>query len=881
MISFLITLLGSLICFTAMTFAGDISSQSSEFLLSDKQHCRTSIRHIEGGGIGYNHGYTTLEGFFAPDPKSWDLMPFLDLRGHVFDDGKVAANAGIGLRKIMGCKAYGLNAYYDYRNTKKINYNQVGFGLEALGKRCDFRINGYLPVGKKITSPYHSKFTGFVDYSMIISQKYQFATNGGANAELGFHFGKTRLFDFYAATGAYYFSEKIGPQIWGGKGRLVARFKEYVTVELSNSYDKVFHNRFQGQLTFTLPFGGSHVKQKDPYNSCDTTDVLFSRMIQPVKREEIIVSHHRNKCSAAIDPTTGRPLHFVFVDNTSHSNGTYESPFPTLALAQENSGINDIIYVFPGDGTTKGMDAGIILQHNQKFWGSGTNHSIQASQGNIIIPAQSSFAPKMTNIAGDGITLASVNQVSGFTLTNVIGNGIIGTTAENIEISECTIDRSQFDQIHLEYNRSSGTATLNNLILTNGAINGIFIDAATASMDCSVNGCTIQDNTVFAIDASCAKQAIFKLMNNKFEHNGSLGGGGGTTFINFNGPSTLLISGNTFNNNRSVDLAPLLIKAGTTPLSATIENNTINENVCGAIHFVLNDTDSAQLNVSNNTVTNNGSGSIASFGSALLINPNGSTTGNCRLNLTDNTFLDNNASCLYCANGAFNDFQVNATGNTLTGNGGGGFVFANGCNTFALNATNNIISNGHDHGITTGGGITIASADITISRNQITGNTNFANGIALSHAGSNLNFIATNNNISENDTSGIIMYSSDVIENVVVNIENNTINNNQNLGSNAVGGVDLEQYTNLSGSIANNTLANNIGAGLFVGSTEPSPSVCLNMNGNNSNTGYTLSSGTGIFNLAPCDVNSINTGTITPIGTITAVQSCPDAISCP
>ncbi len=314
-----------------------IAVLSSEICQDGKRHYRASVRHIEGGGIGYDEGYTTLDGFFAPDPQRLSLMPFLDVRGHVFNDGKMAANAGLGFRGILGCRAYGLNAYYDYRNTKRLHYNQIGVGLETLGTLWDFRINGYLPVGKKITSPFNVKFDRFSGHHMHLSQKRQFAMKG-ADAEIGFHFGKSRNFDFYAAAGPYYYIGEIGHNTWGGKTRLAGMYKEYIRIEVSDSYDRMFHNNFQVQLTFTLPFGGrSRVKKTGACNSCRKADALASRMLQPVGRQEIIVVGKKEKTQLAIDPATGLPYFFVFVDNTSSSDGTYESPYPTLAQAQDNS----------------------------------------------------------------------------------------------------------------------------------------------------------------------------------------------------------------------------------------------------------------------------------------------------------------------------------------------------------------------------------------------------------------------------------------------------------------------------------------------------------------------------------------------------------------
>lgn len=209
------------------------------------------------------------------------------------------------------------------------------------------------------------------------------------------------------------------------------------------------------------------------------------------------------------------------------------------------------------------------------------------------------------------------------------------------------------------------------------------------------------------------------------------------------------------------------------------------------------------------------------------------------------------------------------------GNGGGGFIFAHVANSFTLTASNNVISGGGDHGIATAGGLALTTAHMTLSNNQITANTNSANGIALSHTGTDLNFVATNNVISDNDSSGIVMYSSGSIGNIVASIKNNIISNNQNLAANTTGGIDLEQFTNLSIDLDDNVLSNNAGAGVFIGSAEASPAVCLEMSGNNSNTGYDFSSGTGVFNLAPVNAASVNSGTITTIGAITLISSCP------
>ena len=140
-------LLSSLVIYTASAH-GETPSTENDCGYDPKSH-RISISHIEGKGIGYKDGYTSLDLFFSDLHNN--SLPFLNLRGHIFDDGRLASNVGIGYRQLWRDYVFGGNIYYDYRNTHRLNYNQISAGFEVLGKRWDFRINGYLPVGAKAT----------------------------------------------------------------------------------------------------------------------------------------------------------------------------------------------------------------------------------------------------------------------------------------------------------------------------------------------------------------------------------------------------------------------------------------------------------------------------------------------------------------------------------------------------------------------------------------------------------------------------------------------------------------------------------------------------------------------------------------------------------
>ena len=437
-----------LLCGATLAHAGGKPSCCNEI-----EHMRIDARHIEAEGIGYNQGYTTLETFLAPDNDA-ALVPFLDLRAHVFNNGKFAANAGVGGRTIWGSRVYGINAFYDYRNTTRQHYNQVGAGLETLGTVWDVRVNGYFPVTSTTSGYYHPRFAGFIGHSLRVKRKVQSAMRG-VDGELGAHIGKNCDYDFYAAIGPYYFQGKHGKAAVGGKARVAVSYKDYLTLEISDSQDGVFNNRVQGQLTLSVPLGPK-MRLKKSHNlcpptcdfgpSCPKTDdnayALTQRLLQPVTRQEIVVVGRSSKTQ-----TASNAFSIIFVNNLSHSDGTFESPYPTLALAQANSAPGDIIYVFPGDGTTNGMNSGITLQANQSFWGSSAGHQVSTNFGIVTIPWLNPLTvPQMTNTVTDAITLANGNDVSGFYIAPTPGIGITGISSRyalSIQSDHCPSRRGR------------------------------------------------------------------------------------------------------------------------------------------------------------------------------------------------------------------------------------------------------------------------------------------------------------------------------------------------------------------------------------------------------------------------------------------------------
>lgn len=281
--------------------------------------------HAEGSGLGYKIGYSSLELFLSQPLLNQTLVPFIDLRGHIFNDGKYAANAGAGLRYLSDCcsPVWGVNAFYDYLQTHRRIYNQVGIGLEALGECWEARLNGYLPVGDKKLNIYRFSY----DFNrgsrqdqrrlpnFLLKAREQLAMKG-VDLLICYRYSKNRCFDLTIGAGPYIYWGKTAKTVnaffskqehaYGGQVRACASFMKYVLLEGIGTYDSLFKWNGQVTLTLCLPFDFSF-NQNECF-SCyfgESSYCSIGRLYKPVKRNEIIVVDSLNRFSTdpqVLDP---------------------------------------------------------------------------------------------------------------------------------------------------------------------------------------------------------------------------------------------------------------------------------------------------------------------------------------------------------------------------------------------------------------------------------------------------------------------------------------------------------------------------------------------------------------------------------------------------
>ena len=245
---------------------------------------RLSLRSIEREGIGYRDGYATLEALFAPEASPGRILfPMIDVRVHHLYNDQYAFNVGLLTRYIPKtlCQIFGFNIYYDYRQGELGNYQRLGVGGEILGERWDFRINGYIGGQRHSHKCVFDQFVGGF-YAIFREKEYSFQ---GFNAEIGSFLVKSRSNKFllYAAAGPYYLSGQDDGRAWGGRIRVRPQYKDYLSLELSSSYDHIFKTIFQGEVIFNLPLYKFSKKNKKA-STCASSRQIY----QPVERFEII-----------------------------------------------------------------------------------------------------------------------------------------------------------------------------------------------------------------------------------------------------------------------------------------------------------------------------------------------------------------------------------------------------------------------------------------------------------------------------------------------------------------------------------------------------------------------------------------------------------------
>ncbi|HEX8618628.1 MAG TPA: Ig-like domain-containing protein, partial [Thermoanaerobaculia bacterium] len=184
-------------------------------------------------------------------------------------------------------------------------------------------------------------------------------------------------------------------------------------------------------------------------------------------------------------------------NNGPAGSGRSTNSFSTLSDAQALSVAGDTIYVYAGDGTTTGQNAGFVLKSGQRLIGQGVALTVPVSVNGGASPTvllAAGAKAKVTNaapivsaanignieVAGldlssspqDGIRLTNVTNaaVSTVTIANNLGNGITGTNVNGFTLGSSTVtgngDDAAADEAGIRFDNLTGSAAISNTTIS-------------------------------------------------------------------------------------------------------------------------------------------------------------------------------------------------------------------------------------------------------------------------------------------------------------------------------------------------------------------------------------------------------------------------------
>lgn len=728
---------------------------------------RLTLKHIEADGVGYRGGYSTLEGMFMFQVGQ-NHLPFIDARWHVLDRGKMAANIGWGYRyNVAGSGVLiGGNAYYDQQGAPGRDFRQLSAGIELLSSALDFRASGYFPIWtpKDVRS---AKLFGFEQHNLLLRVRERMAL-AGTTGEFGTSIGSIGWARFYAAAGAYYFKRQTCSTDIGFQARIKGSWRDNIWAQVSVTHDQLFHTNVQGTVGISLPFWPKQVADSHKLKPRKTASRSFfpneeAFLAQPVQRQELIVLCQDNRRVIAKSPE-GQELFFIFVDNTSGSDGTFEDPYPTLKEGEAASSPGDFIYVFSGDGTTNGMGEGIVLQENQSLLGGGIDHTVATQFGDFTILALSPQNPMITNNMGAGVTLASYVKASGFDISGASGDGLFGANTQNVNIDHIATSSAGLHGLNLfADNHEVTSVTIENCSFNTSLGNGVCaISTNHSTMDIMMQDCDVSNNAtdgfvLIGDDRSGFEIDIARLRVNQ-------NGIAGIHFTGGNVGLTALLSDCEISSN--LDQGILLDSTDFVLGEIQITNGFTDSNGTNGIEIVADEKSEFSLEINGCSVSGNGDDGV-------------------------------NLKSLNEA-----QFTFDVRNSTVNGNGGDGFDFIS-QTTSILNfiVADNVIGNNVLNGVEFNG------EDFSLCRGTVTGNTllsNGSNGFDLQTIDNAVfNFTLSGNTIDGTGIDGINIFANDASKFTAI-IDDNTV---MNVGANAFD-IETQLATSMSMNINNNVIDN-------------------------------------------------------------------------
>lgn len=321
---------------------------------------------------------------------------------------------------------------------------------------------------------------------------------------------------------------------------------------------------------------------------------------------------------------------YVKNNDTGANDGRSNSPFHTLAQAQTASSSGDTIYVFQGDGTGTGQNAGIALQSGQSL--IGQSHSLVIG-GVTLFTGNPVNRPLITASSGAVVGLADATTVVGLAANpNGSANGISGDASVT---SGATVDDVTIND----------TATTADVGPVRGQ--GISLEGSTGAVKIT--------NTTVGVTSVGATGSVLDALK--------VAGSAGTMTLTLTGDAFAVTSQDSIAND-----AVNITGSGTATINPTVSTTTITAARGDVFQLIAGDSSSATLSFKNNTVSDN-NGNIVGAGGVFTITAGGGASPNATLNfdIQNNSFRDALGNAVQIGNNSGNNAVSGVFSNNTVG----------------------------------------------------------------------------------------------------------------------------------------------------------------------------------------------------------------------
>jgi Right handed beta helix region len=404
-------------------------------------------------GLGYSGSYATL------GAKTRLFEDYFDGRWLLETQANMSIMTGgffsnVGIERMITIDSVGADAslgvWWDHDSDSSgrdfnHTFDQVGISGKVLTRNFDLLGNAYIPVGT--TDFALGDPTGvdcFLNHSIVLQAGIDSALRG-FDAVIRTRPQAISIINGTLDLGGYSYESDLVDQFTGVRVGMGAQAWRGTLLRGEINHDDRFD--WTGVLQFAFFFQGRGASTEYGATGRDFERTTRSDHIARYNQELIL----------AINPATGAPYNVYHVENTAAAGGTGtdEARFNTLKDAEFASGTNDIIFVHRGNGSAFRQDQGIVLKNGQYLLGGGVQHILtDANRGNFLLcNTIDGRLPRITNRAGEAVTLANNNTVRGIIIDGSGSNmtfGIAGNGSRNGRIEDVTIqDGTILDGVNL------------------------------------------------------------------------------------------------------------------------------------------------------------------------------------------------------------------------------------------------------------------------------------------------------------------------------------------------------------------------------------------------------------------------------------------------